>query len=111
MNKEVLELGAGTGLPSLVACNMGAKEVVITDRPNAEIVKLLHDTIRISRLKNCSVVSSFTCVFECYFVIYLFYPMTRIHWIGLLAFYPLDMLMSYLALMFCTPLKVSDEMK
>jgi nicotinamide N-methyltransferase len=42
--KTVLELGAGAGLPSLVASILGAKQVVVTDYPDDElIVNLRHN--------------------------------------------------------------------
>ncbi|CZR60946.1 probable NNT1 Putative nicotinamide N-methyltransferase, has a role in rDNA silencing and in lifespan determination [Phialocephala subalpina] len=39
--KTVLELGAGAGLPSLVCAGLGAKTVVVTDYPDAELVQNL----------------------------------------------------------------------
>ena len=36
--KSVLELGAGAGLPSLVAAILGARNVVVTDYPDADLV-------------------------------------------------------------------------
>jgi nicotinamide N-methyltransferase len=37
----VLELGAGSGLPSLVCAINGAKQVVVTDYPDADLVENL----------------------------------------------------------------------
>ncbi len=45
---KVLELGAGTALPSLVACRLGAEQVVITDFPDPTIL----DNIRGLLLEN-----------------------------------------------------------
>ena len=46
--KRVVELGAGTGLPSLVAAVMGARHCVVTDYPDPDILAALqrnvHDT-------------------------------------------------------------------
>lgn len=39
--KTVLELGAGAGLPSIVAAVLGAKKVVMTDYPDHEIVEVM----------------------------------------------------------------------
>ncbi|KAF2740179.1 hypothetical protein EJ04DRAFT_540271 [Polyplosphaeria fusca] len=39
--KTVLELGAGSGLPSLVAAINGAENVVVTDYPDAELIENL----------------------------------------------------------------------
>lgn len=40
-NKTVLELGAGAGLPSLICGINGAKAVVVTDYPDAELIENL----------------------------------------------------------------------
>jgi nicotinamide N-methyltransferase len=40
-NKSILELGAGAGLPSLVAAINGARNVVVTDYPDADLVENL----------------------------------------------------------------------
>jgi EEF1A N-terminal glycine/lysine methyltransferase len=37
-DKTVLELGAGAGLPSLVATTLGARQVVVTDYPDEELI-------------------------------------------------------------------------
>lgn len=37
-DKTVLELGAGSGLPSMIACKMKAKNVVCTDYPDEDLV-------------------------------------------------------------------------
>ncbi|SPO23257.1 related to NNT1 - putative nicotinamide N-methyltransferase [Ustilago trichophora] len=39
--KTVVELGAGTGLPGLVACVMGAERTVITDYPDPHVIENL----------------------------------------------------------------------
>lgn len=39
--QTVLELGAGAGLPSLVCAINGAKQVVLTDYPDADLVENL----------------------------------------------------------------------
>ena len=36
--KTILELGAGAGLPSLVAALLGAQKIVVTDYPDADLV-------------------------------------------------------------------------
>jgi predicted nicotinamide N-methyase len=41
----VLELGAGAGLPSIVCALSGAKQVVVTDYPDAELVENLQYNI------------------------------------------------------------------
>ncbi|KAK5124689.1 hypothetical protein LTR85_001402 [Meristemomyces frigidus] len=44
-NKTVLELGAGAGLPSLLCSIRGAKQVVVTDYPDAELIENLRYNI------------------------------------------------------------------
>lgn len=44
-NKTVLELGAGAGLPSLICALCGAKQVVVTDYPDAELIENLRYNI------------------------------------------------------------------
>ncbi|EON64097.1 hypothetical protein W97_03327 [Coniosporium apollinis CBS 100218] len=44
-NKSILELGAGAGLPSLVAALHGASPVVITDYPDADLIANLRHNI------------------------------------------------------------------
>lgn len=43
--RTVLELGAGAGLPSLVCAASGAKQVVVTDYPDAELIENLRHNI------------------------------------------------------------------
>jgi nicotinamide N-methyltransferase len=52
-NKTVLELGAGAGLPSLVCALNGAKQVVVTDYPDAELI----DNLRFN-IDHCSLLST-----------------------------------------------------
>lgn len=44
-DKNVLELGAGAGLPSLVCASHGAKKVVVTDYPEADLIENLRYNI------------------------------------------------------------------
>lgn len=44
-DKYVLELGAGAGLPSLVAAILGARRVVVTDYPDADLIANLNHNI------------------------------------------------------------------
>lgn len=41
--KSVCELGAGTGLPSLVCARLGAQQVVVTDYPDEGILRTLKE--------------------------------------------------------------------
>lgn len=43
--RSVLELGAGAGLPSLVAASLGASRVVMTDFPDADILETMERNI------------------------------------------------------------------
>ncbi|OCK77194.1 hypothetical protein K432DRAFT_407540 [Lepidopterella palustris CBS 459.81] len=52
-DKTVLELGAGSGLPSLVCAINGAAQVVVTDYPDAELVENLQYNI-----SHCSLLPS-----------------------------------------------------
>ncbi|KAK4506701.1 hypothetical protein PRZ48_000434 [Zasmidium cellare] len=45
-DKTVLELGAGAGLPSLISAINGAKQVVVTDYPDAELIENLRLNIK-----------------------------------------------------------------
>ncbi|KIV97744.1 hypothetical protein PV10_01454 [Exophiala mesophila] len=45
-NKTVLELGAGAGLPSLVSATLGAKQVVVTDYPESDLISNLQYNIQ-----------------------------------------------------------------
>ena len=47
--KRVAELGAGAGLPSVIACRLGASRVVCTDYPDSELI----DNIATNLLTNC----------------------------------------------------------
>lgn len=48
--KTVVELGAGTGLPGLVACVMGAKKTVITDYPDPHVIDNLQQNLDLALL-------------------------------------------------------------
>lgn len=44
-HKNVLELGAGAGLPSLVAAFLGARKVVVTDYPDSDLIANLKHNV------------------------------------------------------------------
>lgn len=48
--RNVLELGAGAGLPSLVAAALGARRVVMTDFPDADILATMEKNISECRI-------------------------------------------------------------
>lgn len=52
LGKNVLELGAGSGLPSLVCAARGAQKVVVTDYPDADLIENLRYNI-----EHCAVLS------------------------------------------------------
>lgn len=52
--KRVVELGAGTGLPGLVACVMGAQRTVITDYPDAHVMQNLERNLDLALLPRSS---------------------------------------------------------
>ncbi|KAI1341219.1 hypothetical protein F5Y15DRAFT_27817 [Xylariaceae sp. FL0016] len=53
-DKTVLEIGAGAGLPSLVAAILGARRVVVTDFPDPDIVDTMKKNILDCRLISAS---------------------------------------------------------
>lgn len=60
--RTVLELGAASGLPSLICAMCGADKVVVTDYPDAELVDNLEHNIASCRRHNpndniCALVS------------------------------------------------------
>ena len=46
VDKTVLELGAGAGLPSLVSAIKGARKVVLTDYPDPDLIENLRRNVR-----------------------------------------------------------------
>ncbi|TKY87155.1 hypothetical protein EX895_003832 [Sporisorium graminicola] len=52
--RDVVELGAGTGLPGLVACAMGAQRTVITDYPDAHVMDNLERNLDLALLPRSS---------------------------------------------------------
>lgn len=50
-DKQVLELAAGLGLPSLVAAGLGAKQVCVSDQ-SEEAVQVLQQVINLNRFNN-----------------------------------------------------------
>jgi nicotinamide N-methyltransferase len=44
--RNVLELGAGAGLPSLVSAINGARKVIVTDYPDPDLIENLKHNIR-----------------------------------------------------------------
>lgn len=49
-DKTVVELGAGTGLPGLVACVMGAERTMITDYPDPHVIENLRGNLDLALL-------------------------------------------------------------
>jgi predicted nicotinamide N-methyase len=53
--KVVLELGCGTGLPSILAGKCGASKVYLTDRPDAaDVQRNAEANIKLNHLENCA---------------------------------------------------------
>jgi nicotinamide N-methyltransferase len=55
--KSVLELGAGAGLPSLVSALLGARRVVVTDYPDADLITNLSTNITSTSLPSSVIVA------------------------------------------------------
>lgn len=53
--KTVLELGAGCGLPSVVAGVLGARAVVVTDYPEQSVIENIEEVVRINRVEQAVV--------------------------------------------------------
>lgn len=45
-HRNILELGAGAGLPSLACLHLGARQVVVTDYPDPDLIDNLHYNIQ-----------------------------------------------------------------
>lgn len=56
-NKNVLELGAGAGLPSLVSAILGARKVVVTDYPDEDLISNIEHNVA-----NCALISDPTSI-------------------------------------------------
>jgi nicotinamide N-methyltransferase len=57
-DRSVLELGAGSALPSLVAAALSAKKVVISDYPEKSVMANIEENIAQNRLSNNTVAQS-----------------------------------------------------
>lgn len=56
-SKSFVELGAGTGLPSIVAALLGASHCVLTERSDGDVFNNLQDTIQLNKVEAvCSIV-------------------------------------------------------
>lgn len=55
-NKYVLELGAGSALPSLVAAVLGAQTVVVTDYPEDTVIENISQVIHMNKISNTVVI-------------------------------------------------------
>jgi len=63
-NKTVLELGAGAGLPSLVCGILGAKQVVVSDYPDPDLIQNLWkniDSVKTQKIANGNIVAEGYC--------------------------------------------------
>ncbi len=54
-NKTVLELGAGSALPSVVAGVLGARTVVVTDYPEQSVIENIDEVMRMNRIEQAIV--------------------------------------------------------
>ena len=57
-NKNVIELGAGTALPSLVASYLGATLVLVTDYPDKSVIENLQEVIEANKTTHNTAVNS-----------------------------------------------------
>lgn len=49
---DILELGAGAALPSLVSVKLGAKSIIITDYPDQELIENIEHNCRLNKIDN-----------------------------------------------------------
>ncbi len=58
-NKQILEIGAGVGFPSIVTAQLGASKCIITEKSDDESLTVLNDNICLNNVADtCSIVST-----------------------------------------------------